>query len=74
MTGSCIFCHATNGLIRRRIGRGGIEVDVCERCSDLGRQARAVADTLRPFAPYLERAVAKGLPAIVKGLAKAIAR
>jgi len=70
MTGECIFCHSTESLNRRRVGAGGIEIDVCERCSDVGQQARAVVDSIRPFLPHVERLVGGALKGLFKGTPK----
>jgi hypothetical protein len=66
VTGACIFCKSTEHLNRRRLGEGGIEIDVCDRCSDLGQQARAVANTLRPLLPYAERAIGVAIELLFK--------
>lgn len=69
MTDKCVFCGATEHLNIRELGQGGVQIAVCDHCSEVGQQARRVANTLRPLAPYIERAVAKAVPAVVRGVA-----
>lgn len=63
--GRCMTCGFEGEVIERTVG-AGFRVHVCERCSFAGQQALAAAQTLRPFAPFVQKFMAGLLDAVAR--------
>lgn len=54
VAGRCMTCGFEGQVIERIVG-AGFKITMCARCSSVGQQAIALAQTVRPFLPAAQR-------------------